>query len=279
MIVNIRSFHFAFLHVNYNNSELTINCINSILSNNENSKIIVIDNNSEDTEKEKLKDWKLKNQEKKSQVTFIFELKNLGYFGALNIGLESLKNDIHTFDYVTIGNNDLIFEAEYFKTLANIKITNDIFVLAPNIIKTNGVHQNPYSINRTSKIRKLLYYILYSNYFVARLMYLIADLLSIGKSNKDKTDFNQSQIIFAGHGACYILTKSYFRNNYLLDNSSFLMGEEFLFAKQIRDTKGKIMYVNNLKVMHDEHSTMKNIHSKVVYKYEQAAFKLFKDIC
>jgi hypothetical protein len=56
------------------------------------------------------------------------------------------------------------------------------------------------------------------------------------------------------------------------------MGEEFILAKQIRDTNGKIIYIADLIVTHDEHSSMKNIPSKVVYGYKQAAFKLIKNI-
>jgi GT2 family glycosyltransferase len=258
---------------------LTINCINSILSNNENSTIIVVDNNSEETEKQKLKEWQSKNNAFASKVTILYELKNLGYFGALNIGLELIKNDIYNFDYVTIGNNDLIFDAEYFNTLASNEFTNDIFVIAPNIIKPNGIHQNPYAIRPVSKVRKILYYLLYSHYYVAKIIFMVSTILNSGKSDKSRLGFEQTQIIFAGHGACYVLTKYFFKYNHLLDASSFLMGEEFILAKQIHDTGGKIMYISDLKVIHNEHSTMKKIPSRVIYKYSQNAFRIFKNIC
>jgi len=279
MTKNNNNLHFAFMHVNYDNSQLTINCINSILGCNYNSTILIVDNNSDKSEKKKLTDWQSRQQSQRNQVVFLFEPQNLGYFGALNVGLKYLKKDIQSFDFITIGNNDLLFDESYFETLMNTEITAYTYVLAPNIIKTNGIHQNPYSINGTSKTRKLLYYILYSNYRIAKLIYLVTAILNIGKSDKDRKEYEKSQFIFAGHGACYVLTKSYFNNNFFLVNSSFLMGEEFLFAKQIRESGGKIYYLSTLCVIHNEHSTMNKIPSKAVYKYEQSAFKLTKNIC
>lgn len=276
---NNNNLHFAFIHVNYNNSQLTINCINSILACNYNSTILIVDNNSDKSEKKKLTDWQSSQQSQSNQIVFLFEPQNLGYFGALNVGLKYLMKDIQSFDFISIGNNDLLFDGSYFETLMNTEISADTYVLAPNIIKTTGIHQNPYSINGTSKTRKLLYYILYSNYCIAKLIYLVTAILNIGKSDKDRKDYGKSQFIFAGHGACYVLTKSYFNNNFFLDNSSFLMGEEFLFAKQIRESGGKIYYLSTLYVIHNEHSTMNKIRSKAIYKYEQYAFKLTKNIC
>ena len=269
----------AFLHVNYNNSEITIKCINSIIENDDNSKIIIIDNASSKTEKDKLIDWEIANPLYSNRVVFLFENINHGYFKAFNIGLKYLQDNISDYKYVVIGNNDLIFENVFFSHLRTTNIDEKVYVISPNIIKTNGIHQKPYSLNKTSKLRKLLYHLIYSNYWMAVLILGVSDALKIKKSESDKKGYDKSQKIFAGHGACYVLTQSSFKYNFLLDDRSFLMGEEFLLAKQIRDTKGEILYLNNLIVTHDEHTTMKKIPSKTIYIYSQEAFKLFKDIC
>lgn len=268
----------AFIHVNYNNSNLTINCIRSIIDNDSDSDIIIVDNNSDLSEKEKLTIWKQENDSVQNKVTLIFETNNLGYFGALNVGLEYLKININKYDYVIIGNNDLVFNEIFFKKLKQVQLEDNIFLISPNIVKKNGIHQNPYSINGTSKIRLFFYYIYYSNYTIAKIILLITRILKVAKSEQNRKGFDKTQIIYAGHGSCYILTRTFFKNNFSLVDNSFLMGEEFILAKQIRDTNGKIIYIADLIVTHDEHSSMKNIPSKVVYGYKQAAFKLIKDI-
>jgi GT2 family glycosyltransferase len=90
----------------------------------------------------------------------------------------------------------------------------------------------------------------------------------------DRIGYETSQYIYAGHGSCYVLTPYYFEKNFFLDDSSFLMGEEFLLAKQIRDTGGRIYYNHNLRLIHNEHSTMDKMPSEVVYSYMQKAHKL-----
>ena len=143
----------AFIHVNYNNSKLTINCIRSIIQNYSNADIIIVDNNSTKIEKEILFKWN--DEQNVTNVQFIFEEKNLGYFGALNIGLGRILHEIYKYSFVIVGNNDLEFSSVFFERLNNTVINKNIFVIAPNIVKPNGIHQNPYSIKPVSCIRKI----------------------------------------------------------------------------------------------------------------------------
>lgn len=267
----------GFIHVNYNNSRLTIECIKSILSQKNNAIIIVIDNASNEIEKSVLVSWKNNNPQHCSNISFIFENKNWGYFGALNIGLRKLKNTINEFQYIVIGNNDLVFDKQFTNELNQVILDDRVQVIAPNIIKTNGVHQNPYSIGRTSKKRMFLYRLLYMNYLFAKIIYKTANILKKEKSQANRNRYNVKQEIFAGHGACYILTQEFFKKNKQLDESIFLMGEEFLISKQVHQTGGIIYYFPELKVIHNEHSTTHAIPSKKTYLYSKNAFSLIKD--
>jgi GT2 family glycosyltransferase len=269
---------YTFIHVNYNSSDLTINCIKSILKIEEKSNIIIVDNNSTQIEKNKLLRWIENNEFNTINVHFIFESLNHGYFGALNIGLNYMKNNSIQSEYVTIGNNDLIFDSNYFEELRKFQIPKDVYVIAPNIIKTNGVHQNPYAIKRTKIKRKILHNIFYLNYYFAEFILFVSTLLNQKRSSVDSLGFDSSQFVFAGHGSCYILTKSYFANNFLLDDRTFLMGEEYFFAQQILKSGGKIYYDKSLIVTHNEHSSMISIPSKTVFKHMQKAHKLVKHI-
>lgn len=264
----------AFIHVNYNNSLLTISCVHSILMNCNEAEIVIVDNDSSQEEKNLLINYV--DNLKKNKIKCVFENSNLGYFGALNVGIGQITEDINKYDFVIIGNNDLEFQADFFDKLSNIKVQDDVFVIAPNIIKPNGIHQNPYCIDRVSKIRKFLYRIIYSSYIVAQPVFWLTNQLKVAKSEMNKTSHEVSQYIYAGHGSCYILTPNFFKHNKLLVNLTFLMGEEFILANQVISTQGKIYYDAGLKVLHNEHSTMAKIPSKKVYEFNRNAYRIVK---
>lgn len=264
----------AFIHVNYNNSLLTINCVRSILMNCYEAEIVIVDNDSSQDEKNLLINYVESLDTNK--IECVFENSNLGYFGALNVGIGQISKDIDKYDFVIIGNNDLEFQADFFDRLSKIKVQDDIFVLAPNIIKPNGIHQNPYCIDRVSKTRKFLYRIIYSSYSVAQFVFWLTNILKVAKSEMSRSGHEVSQYIYAGHGSCYILTSGFFKYNKLLVNLTFLMGEEFILANQVKSTQGKIYYDAGLKVLHNEHSTMGKIPSKKVYEFNRNAYSIVK---
>ncbi len=265
----------AFVHVNYNNSLLTIDCVRSILTNCNQADIIIVDNDSNQSEKDLLVNYI--DSQNTNQIKCIFENRNLGYFGALNVGIGQIINSANEYDFVIIGNNDLEFQADFFDRLSKIKVQDDIFVLAPNIIKPNGIHQNPYCIDRVSKTRKFLYRIIYSSYSVAQFVFWLTNILKVAKSEMSRSGHEVSQYIYAGHGSCYILTSGFFKYNKLLVNLTFLMGEEFVLANQVKNTHGKIYYDADLRVLHNEHSSMGKIPSKKVYEFNRNAYNIVKN--
>jgi len=202
MIKNI-----SFLHVNYNNSQLTIDCIDSILLNIKKNdieiKIIIIDNNSSNLEIKILSDWFNQNSDPFIKVLYLEQ--NLGYFKAFNEGLNYLSS-VEKSGFVLIGNNDLKFTPDFTNTLFSSYYNNDVFVIAPNIINKVGLHQNPHLIKKFALIRLFYYRIYYSYFFIAKLLMFFATLFSVRSSLNDKKDFEKSQYITLGYGACYILT-------------------------------------------------------------------------
>lgn len=215
--------YYSFLHVNYNNSQLTINCIESILSLkidvvNDHLKIIIIDNASRTKEKNILKKWKIDNHRYK--VEFIFLDSNIGYFRAFNQGLAALRSkEITT---VIIGNNDLRFDSMFLDRLKDFKYEKDVFCIAPNIINKEGLHQNPHLLKKFSILR-IIYYNLYSiHYYFAVFLTNLSGALKLRTSRKDKEGYMESQYITMGFGACYVLTPFFFQKFEKLDDYTFL---------------------------------------------------------
>lgn len=258
-----------FVIVNYENCKLTIDCIKSILEQSDNCRIIVVDNNSTKKDLDPLIRYSQINNE---HVRILFLHENIGYFPAINQGIKYLGKFVKS-NHTIICNNDLIFLPNFIKTLSSVKINQKTQAIAPDIVKSNGVHQNPFLIYRYSAIRKFVYKIFYSNYIFAKMILRITRIFSINRSEKSRDGFDNQQIIRAPHGACIILTTNFFNNNSLLNDESFLFGEEILLAGQIKQSEGEILYIPALKVVHNEHSTIGEILSKTNFKYKQKGYR------
>jgi len=262
-----------FIPVNYNNSNITIDCIKTILNQKVPVRIVVVDNNSTLDEQRKLTEFTKKYSE---CIDVLFLRKNIGYFPAINEGILYLGESLHS-NYTVVGNNDLEFPSDFFEKLNGISIKDKTFAIAPDIITPCGVHQNPLLMNKYSAFRKIMYDIFYSNYLFAQIILFLTQKLSIAKSKKNRIGFDVQQNIAIPHGACIILTEKFFENFNLLDDTSFLFGEEILFANQIKKCAGEVLYIPKLKVLHNEHSTINNMPSKTSYLLERKAYQVFKE--
>lgn len=59
-----------------------------------------------------------------------------------------------------------------------------------------------------------------------------------------------------GFGACYIILPRYIQKLGLLDESVFLMGEEALLGNQVYSNGGEILYTPQVKVIHQDRSSV-----------------------
>jgi GT2 family glycosyltransferase len=260
----------CFILVNFNNSQLSIDCVNSLLPQcNHGSLIIVVDNNSNEEEKEILS-----SVNEILGVKLIFLPNNIGYFPAINQGLiEAYKFE---FDYITVGNNDLIYNVDYVKVLNRLQCKDDVMVISPDILTIDGRHQNPNFINKITVKRKFLWKLLYSHYYIAFVMLYLSKLMGANRTIKDKVGHDKEQIIHMGFGACYCLTKSFINKIQFLDDRSFLMGEEALLMHQVDKVGGFTLYFPDLIVHHKDNATFKQMPSRFAYECHKKAFKIYK---
>ncbi len=267
----------VFIAVNYNNSDITINYIQSILalkrSNKSTIRIVIVDNDSEEKDFKNLHTYIKDVTLNSIKIDLIRNTTNRGYFGGLNTGLKSWGVDQKT--YVVIGNNDLAFADDFIFNLLNSTYDNDVMVIAPDVVTRDGIHQNPHCINRVSPIRKFLYKLYYTNYYLGTSIRFPA--LIYNKIKKPKTlKINQRMYIYMGIGACYILTPRFFEHYSLLDESVFLWGEEALLANQVMKAKGKTLYEPNLTVFHFESASVSRISSKKSWEMQRKSFPMYE---
>lgn len=267
---------FYFITVNYNGIDFTKEYVNSVnkltKDEDDNVHIIVVDNNSEGNEQNRLKQLK----EKNNNIFLIFLSKNIGYFKGLNKGIETIydKKD----KILIVGNNDLTFDQEFINNIKELEYDDNILVVAPNIITKEGKLQNPHVVNNVSKVDKIKVAIYFSNYYIGQSCKIINKLLRKIKKRKIKNlKVYGKMIIKRGIGACYILTPYFFMNYEKLDDRVFLWGEEALLSHQLEKVNGLTLYDPSLKVIHHESASVKTIETKEKYYIVKKSYRIYKN--
>ena len=267
--------NYIFIAVNYNNSNFTINYIDSInrlnLIGNEKIKIIIVDNNSNQNDIKNLNNY----LNKVNNADLINLSNNLGYFKGLNQGIQLVKKDSNTL--LIIGNNDLTFDENFILNLKKINYDKDIMVIAPNIITKEGRQQNPHVIEKVSFIDKLKSEIYFSNYYVGQAFRFINQAIkkTCRKPPILKNNYKQMKIK-RGIGACYILTPNFTEKFELLDDRVFMWGEEALLSNQIESVGGATLYDPSIIVYHHESASVKGMQTKDRYNIVKESHKIYK---
>lgn len=266
---------YYFIATNYNNPYHTVNYINSInkldLPENSLISIIIVDNQSVEP-LDSIEEAIEKSRKSGIKSTLIRNSTNSGYFKGLNIGIDSI---IEADDFIAIiGNNDLIFDKDFLTGLHKINFKNQDHCIVPDVYLANGKKQNPHALNKPSKRAIKLLELYYKNYYFGRLMVKISGWL---KSIKTPIEYKTPIYIHGGIGAIYILTPNFFKQNDRLLAPVFLFGEEVIISHQIHSKGGKILYYPEIKVLHNEHSSVSRLGNKSLHKIGKKSYEIFKE--
>jgi GT2 family glycosyltransferase len=265
----------GFVFTNFNNSQFTREAVQSITLNEFEGEyyIVIVDNKSDVKEIELLKELKLAFPD----IQLVLNSENFGYFKGLNIGIKNLRLNHQNIDYIVIGNNDLLFPIDFIKSVySNETIFEQYPVVSPDLITLDGIHQNPHVIKEISKLRELIYDLYHGSYRMAVLISFLAKTTKKITDRKDEKQFSIAQTIYQGYGACYILSKTFFRYFEQLWAPTFLLGEEFFLSKQLESKKMKIFYEPGIKVIHQEHASISKIPKKMLWKFSRESHKLYR---
>ena len=263
-----------FVFTNFNNSKYTKDAIESIqVFNKGQIRIIVVDNNSETDDVQALKVL----EQTHKNVNVIYNEKNVGYFKGLNIGLKYLRKNYNTFDFVVIGNNDLLFPLDFYDSILKKRILFDKYpIISPSITTLDGVNQNPHVIKEISKLREFVLDVYHTNYFLSKLILWTAKNTHFLTGRRDQEQHPVAQEIYRGYGACYILGNLFFKNFKNLWAPTFLLYEEYFLSKQLSDKNFKIFYEPSINVIHLMHATTKMLVGKVKWQFSREAHKEYR---
>lgn len=252
-----------FVCINYNNEEEVKNFLKNInLIDKKNEFKVLITNNSES------KAGELKRQLKDINLDYeiINPNKNLGYLNGMFFAIkEYLKREILP-EWIVFSNTDIEIKKFDFY---NKDYQKDICCIAPSIYSTQSkTYQNPHYKIRLSvhKLKRIILInsIPYLEYFYSKLAVL--------KSKYKKRKEEESQEVYAAHGAFFILRKSFFEK-VTLNYGAFLYSEEAFIAENIRLLNKKIFYDKEIKIIHKEHSTTNLIGTMKRGRYIKESLK------
>ncbi|MCR4030919.1 MULTISPECIES: glycosyltransferase family 2 protein [Flavobacterium] len=268
----------GFVFTNFNNATYTINAIKSLQNkiNEEKIHVVVVDNNSAEDDIIVLKSF----CENTNNIEVIFSGQNVGYFKGLNIGIKHLRENYREINCMIVGNNDVLFPENFYKSIFdNTNLLLKYPVVSPDIITSDGFHQNPHVVEGISKIREVFYDLYHSNYNIARIIIKLAKVTHKITRRKDEDNYEKAGEIYQGYGACYILTPKFFDLFEELYSPTFLMYEEYFLSKQLLDKGYKVFYEPSISLTHLMHASTDKLPGKLKWKFsKQSHIEYRKDI-
>jgi len=225
--------------------------------------IYVVDNGSDNGSIEKLKLL-----QKDILFNLIISKENLGFALGNNLGIKKAREDGYNFIVCSNSDIELPIQDNFINQIIKIyKNDNNISIIAPNIINSDGIHQNPFREYRFSQkdILKMKFFYLtgfYKLYYFIR-VYIIYNLITyLAQKNKivsNNSVLSSSAYIYAPHGSFLIFTPSFFDKYNGFDKNTFLYCEEFILAERLRVKNLKCWFENSLNVIHKESQTTNKI--------------------
>lgn len=264
----------GFVFTNYNNAKYTKNAVESIHKFEYNNiKVIIVDNKSKEDDIIILKEL----ESQFPNINIIYNDENVGYFSGLNIGIKFIRENNPSYDYLVIGNNDVLFPKNFVEQLKNkISLFEKYPVVSPNIITLDGFNQNPHVISGISKKREFIYDLYHSNFLLSKFIIKLSNLTRSFTDRQDEKQHEIAQEIYQGYGAMYILGPVFFKNYDELWSPTFLMYEEYFLSKQLSDKGFKIYYEPSIKLTHLMHATTNLLPAKIKWEFSRKAHKVYR---
>lgn len=264
----------GFVFTNFRSSEASRQAVESIsrIKGFDKDPVVIVDNASGEAEIEILR----RIEADFPNVRVIYRNENAGYFRGLNEGIRLIREQHRDIDVIVAGNNDLVFPGEFFNMIGlNQPLFEKYPVISPDIMTTDGEHQNPHVISRISMSREIIYDVYYSNYMLARIIRFLS------KATKSFTDRNDEKhqvagTIWQGYGACYLLGPVFFRNFGELWSPAFLMGEEFFLSRQLEEKGFSIWYEPSISVKHIRSASIGRMPTRKMWEYARESHAIYR---
>ncbi len=215
--------------------------------------IIIVDNN---TNEQKYNNLQSKLQKFNFNYKFLYTKNNMGFAKGMNMGIQHSRKK-----YVICSNNDILYDTkvDFYELIIPFLNNSNIGVIGPNIKTLDNIYQNPYfkdiiNWNRyKTKLKNKIFFKYKIGYFLYYLYSIKNEILN--KNSINRGNNNQSECVYALHGAYFVLTPSYFKFFSALDSNTFLFSEELILAERIKKVGLCEYFISKIEVLHKEDSS------------------------
>lgn len=222
----------CFLIVNFNDYKSTKHLIDNIIDYQIIDHILIVDNNSSEKEKQKIKT--IKNQ----KIEIIYNDDNLGYSQAINIGARYLIEKYGEINLIISNSDIIIMSEEDLIKLVDLLNYEHIGLVAPNIMERGLINRG---MKRIKPSTDILLNLPLLRYFVSK------------KSLVYRDDYyeGETSIVDAISGCFFLISSVNLQKINFMDENVFLYYEDYILSKKINDLGLMVVVANNVRVKHN----------------------------
>jgi len=239
--------------LNYNEPELTVRCLESVLKiEYPDFEIILVDNGSDNISYLKSHIEEFKTDKK---IELIENKNNLGYAEGNNTGYKKSKGDL-----ILFLNNDVIVKKDFLKPLVAALMSNE---------KIGAVQPKILMLPKRDTIDSVGSYFLTSGF-----------LYHFGHNKKDQEKYQNQAEIFTMKGACMLFKKSVLEKTGVFDKEYFAYYEETDLCQRTWIAGYKILYIPTSTIYHKGGQTSNKFPSDFVqfHSYKNRIFTHCKNL-
>jgi GT2 family glycosyltransferase len=269
----------GYVCTNYNNSAFTRKAVASLYAGSRppDVSVAIVDNASSAGEVAALLELK----DEFPEVQLVLSPRNVGYFPGLNLGIAQLRTREPGLDHIVVGNNDLVFPRDFVQRVQEQTVTFSKWaVVAPDLLASDGQHQNPYVLHPISRARRVVWDVYYQWYPLAYLIRFAARITRRLTARQETLPghelYRTAGPIILGLGACYVLGPLFFRNFERLYAPTFLMNEEFFLCEQLATIGQSVYYEPALLVHHHGAATTGDVPSRSLWAMARDSHRMCK---
>lgn len=225
--------------LNYNNWELTIECIKSIRETTcIHYMIYVVDNASTVKKTEDFSTF----IETSDDCILIENKMNKGFSAGNNVGLHKALED--KCDYILLSNNDVIFKKSSIeKMMRFLEKNNEYGIVGPKVYLPSGELQE---INLGCKMTISGKY----KYLLRKTIFRTFTKEFVRKFHADDKDKTHNFEVYAVSGCCFMISNQTAKELYPLDEKVFLYEEESIIGYSMQKLNKKTMYLVDSEIIH-----------------------------
>jgi len=183
--------------------------------------------------------------------------QNLGYLNGCAFALESWTSERdETPDWVGVVNTDIELSPEFLTKLLTQRFSDNVAVVAPDILLPTGQRQNPHLYRRPGRTQIQIYSWMFKIHWLGRLYLLARRLKGEKRSAPGSVVLGEDPVvIYAPHGSAIFFRRRFFDAGAHLEFGSFLYCEELHLAEQASRKGLDVVWTPGISLRHNQHST------------------------